>query len=69
MRDRMRQIGWKHQKHPVGHRHHYLICILRREFSNRRSDDTGLRSWIVKINRVRSRVRTNIIYATQEIVG
>ena len=31
-------------------------------------DDAGLRSWIVKVNRIRSRMRLNIVNATQEIV-
>ncbi len=65
---RMCQVDWKHQKHPVAHRHHDLICILGREFSNWRSDDAGLRPWIVKVNRICSRMRMNIVYATQEIV-
>ncbi len=64
----MCQVGWKHQKHPVAHRHHNLICILGREFSDWRSDDAGLRPWIVKVNRIRSWMRMNIVYATQEIV-
>ena len=33
-----------------------------------RSDDAGLRSWIVKVDRIGSRVGTNIVYAAQEIV-
>ncbi len=64
----MRQVRWKHQKHPIAHRHHDLIRVLGCEFRNRRSDDAGLRSWIVKINRIGSRVRTNVIYAAQEII-
>ena len=64
----MCQVGWENQKHPIAHRHHDLIRILGREFRNWRSDDAGLRSWIVKVNRIGSRVRTNIVYAAQEIV-
>ena len=64
----MCQVGWKHKKQTVAHRHHDLICILGREFSDWRSDDAGLRSWIVKVNRIRSGIRMNIVYATQEIV-
>ncbi len=64
----MGQVGWKHQKHPVAHRHHDLVCILGREFGNWRSDDARLRPWIVKVNRIRSRMRMNIVYASQEIV-
>jgi len=64
----MCQVGRKHQKHSVAHRHDDLICILGREFGNWRSDDVGLRSWIVKIYRLCSRMRMNIVYATQEIV-
>ena len=64
----MCQVGWKHQKHPITHRHHDLICILGGERRNWRPDDAGLRSWIVKVNRIRSRMRMNIVYAAQEIV-
>ncbi len=61
-------VGWKHQQHPVAHCYHDLICILGRKFGNWRPYDAGLRSWIVKINRICSRMRMNIVYATQEIV-
>ncbi len=64
----MCQVGWEHQKHPVAHRHHDLICILGRKFGNRWSDDAGLRPWIVKVDRIRSGMRANIVYAAQEIV-
>ncbi len=64
----MCQVGWKHQKHPVAHRHHDLICILGRKFGNWRPDDAGLRSWVAKVDRLGSRVGTNILYAAQETV-
>ena len=67
--DRMCQVGWKHQQHPFAHRHHSLIRILGGEGRNWRPDDTGLRSWIVKINRIGSRLRTDIIYAAQNFFG
>ncbi len=64
----MCQVGWKHQKHPAAHHHRDLICIVGREFSNWRSDDAGLPFWVVKVNRIRSGMRVNIVYATQEII-
>ena len=64
----MRQVGWKHQQHPIAHRQHHLVCILGREFSNGRSDDAGLRSGIVKVDRIRTRMRLHIVNAAQEII-
>ncbi len=64
----MCKVGWKHEKHPVAHRYNDLICILGRKLGDWRSDDAGLRPWIVKVYRIRSGMRMNIVYATQEIV-
>jgi hypothetical protein len=63
------QVGGKNKKGAVLHCHHDLIGIFGREFHDRRPDDAGLSSRVVKVYGVRARVSANVIDAAQEIIG
>jgi hypothetical protein len=45
-----------------------LVGVLGREFHDRRPDNTGLISWVVKVYCVCARVSANVINAAQEVI-
>ena len=65
---RVRQPGRKEQQRAVLDVHHDLIRIVNGQFGNRRPHDRGLRSGVVKIDRVRALLHLNVIDAAQKIV-
>ena len=62
------QVGREHQKSAVGHSNYDLISVLRRKFHDRRPDNTGLTSGVMKVYGVRTGVSSNVIDATQKVV-
>jgi hypothetical protein len=63
------QVSGKNKQGSVLHCHHDLIGIFGREFHDRRPDDAGLSSRVMKVYGVRTRVSANVINAAQEIIG
>src|SRR5437867_12992795 len=67
--DGVLQIGGEHQKSSVRHPDYNLVSILGSEFSNRRPDNAGLISRVMKVYCVRTRASSNVIDAAQEVIG
>jgi hypothetical protein len=63
------QIGWENEKSAITYFHHDLIGILGRKLHDRWPDDTGLISRVVKVYGVCAGVSSNVISATQEVIG
>jgi hypothetical protein len=67
--DGVLQVGGKNKQGAVLHPHHDLVGILSREFHDRRPDDAGLISRVMKVYRVRTRMSANVINTAQEVIG
>ena len=63
------QVGRENEKSAIPDVHHNLIGILGRKLHDRRPDDTGLISRVVKVYGVCAGVSSNVIRATQEVIG
>ena len=68
-RNGMLQIGGKDKQGAVLDGDHDLVGILSREFHDRRPDDAGLTSWVVKIYGVGAVLCANVVDSAQEVVG
>jgi len=62
------QVGREYEKSAITYFHHNLIGILGRKLHDRRPDDTGLISRVVKVYGVCAWVSSNVISAAQEVI-
>jgi hypothetical protein len=63
------QVGRENEKSAITDFHHNLIGILGRKLHDRGPDDAGLISRVVKVYCVCAGVSSNVIRATQEVIG